>query len=416
MLTTDLARVRLNGNVVEPRFIGVSNGDLRKEARGLIELHKAHEGKSVGELEEALADHIGDSPRFLVQRGMSKLLMDKAKLVVHSATEPALIREVVFRLSAEKGPIGVSGSSRKAIIREAAESLKLTPDAVESSLYADLKSEERLESIENIDVTTLLHRYNMATAQTILLRAQSLHVELEGLSAKELRFLFRSLKFHRLMHRVIRKKGRTLLDLDGPLSMFNHTTRYGLGLALFLPNLCLFENWKLTAQLLWGKDRRTMTFHLDGTQGLKTEARMKGTWEGKEELHFRAAFRALKSPWTLRRSTRVITLSNNEVLIPDYELVHEDGRKALLDIVWYWRAKSIEKKLSQRNREAPKNLVTAIATRLKADRSAAAPESLGVYGFKGVIQPKALLSCADQVATREIKPLPSETKPAQTQS
>ena len=177
------------------------------------------------------------------------------------------------------------------------------------------------------------------------------------------------------------------------------TTRYGLGLALFLPNLCLFENWSLTAQLIWGKERKAMTFDLNSDQNLRSEAKEKGTWEGKEEQHFRASFRKLKSPWKLRRSTEILTLSNNEVLIPDYELVHEDGRKALLDIIWFWRSKSIEKKLEQRAKEAPDHLITALATRMKADRGQATVTDDSVYLFKGVINPKKLLEFAERIAS-----------------
>jgi len=400
VLTTDLVRVRLKGSCVEPRYVSTSNGDLRKETRGLIELHQAHQGQSIGALEEALAQHIGDSPRFLVQRGLSKLLMDKATIEVKAAAEPIKVRESVFRLAAQHGPVAPGHVDRLSILETAAKELGITSEEVEASLYADLRAHEQLQSIEDIEVTPLLHRYNMATAQAVLLRANQVRVELEGLKAKELRFLFRSLKFHRLMHRVTRKKDKTILELDGPLSLFNMTTRYGLGLALFLPSLCLFENWSLSAQLTWGKERKSMTFELSSDQDLRSEAKEKGTWEGKEEKHFRASFKALKSAWKLRRSTQVITLSNNEVLIPDYELVHEDGRKALLDIIWFWRSKSIEKKLEQRLNEAPSHLLTALATRLRADRGQASITDESVYLFKGVIHPKKLIDYAERIAVR----------------
>ena len=120
MLTTDLIRVRLRGSSVEPRYVSVSNGDLRKETKGLIELHKAHEGQSIGTLEEALAQHIGDSPRFLVQRGLSKLLMDKAIVEVKATVDPLKVREVVFKLCAEQGPVAPGHVDRLTILEAAA--------------------------------------------------------------------------------------------------------------------------------------------------------------------------------------------------------------------------------------------------------------------------------------------------------
>ena len=398
MLTSDLVRARVRSGVVEPRYVSPSNSDVRHETKGLIALHEAHVGASMGELEQAIGDHIGDSPRFMLQRGLSKLLLDRGKLEVVAPRDPGVVREAVFRWAAEKGPVAPGHGSRETIINAAAAELGLNAQDVDRALYADLKSSERLQSIETPEVSTLLHRYNLALAQAVLLRATRVRVELPQIPSKEARFLFRSLKFHRLMHRITRSKEGYRLELDGPLSLFKLTTRYGLGLALFLPTLCRFKGWKLSADVLWGKKREACEFILGADMELRSEVKEKGLWEGKEEKHFRAAFSAFDSPWKLRRCTQILTLPTNEVLIPDYTLTHQDGRTALLDILWFWRARDVERKLAQRLENGPGNLIVALATRLKADREDVALDDERVYPFKGVIVPKKLLEVADRVA------------------
>jgi predicted nuclease of restriction endonuclease-like RecB superfamily len=91
-------------------------------------------------------------------------------------------------------------------------------------------------------------------------------------------------KFHRLMHRAQRLENNRgwRLTLDGPLSLFRQTQRYGLQLALFLPALCHCPSWRLNAEVSWGKPRRLLGFQLDHTFGLSSPTRAKGIWESEE--------------------------------------------------------------------------------------------------------------------------------------
>ena len=63
------------------------------------------------------------------------------------------------------------------------------------------------------------------------------------------RHLFRSLKFHRLLHRIAKiPEGGYLVEIDGPASLFSSTTKYGLQLALVLPALRACDAWALDAE------------------------------------------------------------------------------------------------------------------------------------------------------------------------
>lgn len=398
LLTTDLVRARIRQGRLYPRLLDVEDATWVSRASTLRGLFLAHVGHSMGTLEEAISNLIGDETDFQVRRGLVKLLSDETTSEVQAPRPPSEIREALFHAAAEHWPI-TDEVSRARALSAAAEALDLSPDEVNRGLYADLKNHEVITEVKAPEVTALLHRYNLALVQAILLRAQRVTVTLPDPRPARARQLFRITKFHRLMHSAERLEGEGgwRLVLDGPASLFTATQKYGLQLALFLPALCHCERWSLSADLSWGPQKLDLRLELDHKSGLVTHTTERGTWESDEERHFRASFAKLKTPWKLRRSTRIVRLDGQGVLVPDYVLTHPDGRTALLELVWFWRRRSFEARMAQLQRSGPKNLVIAYATRMNTGREALG-ELSGVVGFKGVIQPKRIIEACERVA------------------
>ena len=71
------------------------------------------------------------------------------------------------------------------------------------------------------------------------------------------RRLFRSIKFHRLICDAEQTApGTTTLRLDGPLSLFSATQKYGMQLATFLPSLLHCKDFELRADVRGGRSGR----------------------------------------------------------------------------------------------------------------------------------------------------------------
>ena len=69
------------------------------------------------------------------------------------------------------------------------------------------------------------------------------------------------MKFHRLLCEIERTRPDShVLHLDGPLSLFSATQKYGLQLALFLPTVLLCKNFEVKADLRWGTQKKPKTF------------------------------------------------------------------------------------------------------------------------------------------------------------
>src|SRR5262249_31390786 len=185
---------------------------------------------------------------------------------------PDQVRDAVFVAAARQRQAALEEIgktfSRDTIIQAATGELKTDAEQVEASLFADLKTEQRLARFRDITPARPLERYTVALAQAVLLRATGVETTIRGETPARYRQLFRQIKFHRLICNIESVKETAYrLQLDGPLSLFSATQKYGLQLALFLPTLLLCKQFELTARLRWGAERKDKVFHLSAKDG-----------------------------------------------------------------------------------------------------------------------------------------------------
>src|SRR5204863_234995 len=83
-------------------------------------------------------------------------------------------------------------------------------------------------------------------------RSTGVQVTIRHEPPQRYRQLLRLVKFHRLVCDVEPLAGEAYcLRLDGPLSLFSATQKYGLQLALFLPAILQCKDFELRAELRW---------------------------------------------------------------------------------------------------------------------------------------------------------------------
>ncbi|MEO1272306.1 MAG: DUF790 family protein, partial [Myxococcota bacterium] len=211
---------------------------------------------------------------------------------------------------------------------------------------------------------------------------------------------------HELLMHSAQRMGRTTWELriDGPMSLFKSTQKYGLQMAMFLPALALCDGWEMEAGLSWGPERKPRTFTLSHDDGLISHYRDTGTWITEEQQHFEARFKALDSPWKLSRNARLIELNAKHVLIPDLVFRHAtDGRVAMLDIIGFWRKAWLQKRAQAIAEHGPPNLILAVSDRFRTGPDKKAldlGEKVNLYTFKGVILHKRILDLVEQVAVK----------------
>jgi uncharacterized protein len=366
MLPTNLVRVKFARNRVVPQFLDGSVESWRDVAAQILEVFRGQEGISRGELEEEIEEAIGNHPGQLVHQGLAKLLEDRCDFEVVSGHPPEELREQVFRLAAQQRAAG--SFNREAVLKSVAQELNSTPAVVEQGLFADLKSEQRLVKFEDTTVNRLVERYNVALAQAILMRSTGVEVTIRNEPPARFRQLFRASKFHRLVLEVEQvARGTTILRLDGPLSLFTATQKYGLQLALFLPWILQCKDFELRADVLWGAKRKPKDFVLTSADGLVSHLPDYASYSPPELTMFAELFRKRNPDWTIEEETEVIPLGKG-IWVPDYRLRYNlTGQTIYLEVLGYWRRSSAEKHLANLRKHAPGAFILAVSEQLKID-------------------------------------------------
>ncbi len=152
----------------------------------------------------------------------------------------------------------------------------------------------------------LIDRYNVGLAQAVLLRSVLVKVEVRNERPARYRQLFRRLKFHRLLYRVEGSmRDGYVFQIDGPLSLFSATTKYGLQVAHFLPALLHCSDFRLEAELRWGPKREPRSFLLEPRDGLVSHQADTGTYTPVELKAFVDRFRQVAPSWEISDCTDV---------------------------------------------------------------------------------------------------------------
>jgi hypothetical protein len=213
----------------------------------------------------------------------------------------------------------------------------------------------------------------------------------------EYKLLFRYLKLFQLMTYIEGDADHGFtITVDGPTSLFKPSTRYGLAIAKLIPALLHVTKWSLKATLQM-RDPYTGTyqtgrFSLQDNCGLITHYPPGKPYDSMLEESFAKRWDSLKTDWILEREVNLIPIPGS-VMIPDFRLIHPDGRDYLLEIVGYWRPEYLQKKFAQVRRAECDNLILAISERLNLEKAGVKVDNLPakVIWFKDKLSPKAVL-------------------------
>jgi predicted nuclease of restriction endonuclease-like RecB superfamily len=395
MLTGRLVRVRFVRDRIVPQYLDVSDPLWVETAERLLELFRAHQGKRRGELEEAVTEAFGEDPSQLVPQGLAKLLEDRSEFETVAGLPPEQLREAVFAAAARQRQRPADPAAlhphfdRAAVLQDVAGQLGLTPEVVAEGLFADLKSEQRLVTFKDLTADRLLRRYNVGLAQAVVLRATAVRVEVRGEPPRRLRQLLRRAKFHRLVCEALRqpKDKGFHLTLDGPLSLFTATQKYGLQLALFLPAVLPCQDFTLTADLLWGPERKPKKFVLTPPDGLTADGPDVGTYVPAEVAMFADLFRRKVDDWELTEEADLVPLGDGGFWVPDFRLVHKaSGGAVLLEILGFWRRSGVEKLLERLRQHVRTPFLLAVSKEFHVEEADLAGLPAAVHHFRSMPQ------------------------------
>jgi predicted nuclease of restriction endonuclease-like RecB superfamily len=395
MLTADLAQSWHRNGRTAPRYIDASDSRYLTDAEALINIFDEHMGKERSSLDAALEEYVGTGTDYKILRGLIKLLMDRCTFETATAVEPSEIRRALFLKAREFHPLGRNETARAEVLKEVAAALNCAPADLLAGLYADLPEQQRLIEFESLQARELLDLYNLAQAQALLYRCVEMRLWVKPQAPGNYRELFGAIKAYRLIHTI---KGSAAsgyeIRLDGPVSMFHRSQKYGIQMAVFLPALLLCANWRMRAEITLkpasGGGSASAFFELDSNQQqLRSHYVPAGAAENPVLEQLSESWAQFDSPWTLERSHRVIDLGES-AFVPDFVIRHADGAEFYLEVLGFWTPRYLQERLREFEHYEQKNFLLAAWDELRGSRDALTRIPPHVIVFKRKLEPVAV--------------------------
>lgn len=398
MLGPDLVRAQRRGDELKLKKFGAAERERAEElAADILALLSTMSGGSEEEVEEALArvDRLPEDEKLFA--GLSKLALDACDFGERTALEPRALRRELFerasRTRYEREDDQVF--ERSLVVEVVAEGFGITSSQLEASLFGDLKGAHELVRPPVLTASALLAAWEVAQIQGVLLRAERLRVEFLTHDPELLRALFRRLKFRQLLFELSVSEGHLVLLIDGPLSVLETSTRYGLALALLVPSLAEFPGVSLVAEVRWGKERRPLSFRakLDGlsvpgeaTSGLRPElAGLLGSQIFEE------------AGWACQVGERILNIPGVGVVVPDLTFCAKDGRVCHFELLGMHSREAVWRRVEWAERNTGERVVFAVSSRLRVSEEVLGAEhGASLYVFKGTLSPKKILGVLDR--------------------
>jgi predicted nuclease of restriction endonuclease-like RecB superfamily len=395
MLPPELTRTRKReGKLSLSALSAAERARATELCEALLAVTRASLGQTREELEASWAAVPASAKERKLLLGLTHLVEARAEFAAPRSAEPELVRRSVFLRAAARRAALEPGEhlERSQIITEVAAEMALSAEELDASLYADLRGAERLAACPVTNARALVEEYELLQVQSVLLRAVRIEAEVRSARPDAYRELFRKLKFRQLLHRIepLGSAGYRL-EIDGPMSLFGATTKYGLELALSLPALLSCGQLRLKAELRWGKRREKLTFEqtyaelasADENAGVRSDVS-----ELLETLQSASAWRA-------RLSDELIDLTElgGGVLVPDLELTRAaGGERVLVEVLGFWSRDAVFRRIEAAERGLGARVLFVVSSRLRVSEALLDDvEAASLYVYKGKINAQALL-------------------------
>jgi predicted nuclease of restriction endonuclease-like RecB superfamily len=244
--------------------------------------------------------------------------------------------------------------------------------------------------------------------QAVLLCSVRVVAEVRCANAEQYRSLFQKLKFRQLLFQMAALDGGGYrIEIDGPYSLFESVTKYGLELALLLPALESCDSVKLNADLRWGKKREKLSFALELTPSAGSEPS-----PPRDEIQALLQAFAQNGTWRAEPAGLVLDLPGIGLCVPDLCFTHQvTGEQVLCEVLGFWNRDAVWRRIELVEKGLTTKIVFVVSARLRVSEEVLdGAESAALYVYKGTINPKALARKLTELCEKKPAPRRSARK------
>lgn len=339
MLTKDhLLYKRKKGSVI-PSFLDPGNVAIQDKANLLVDLFDECQNKSQSEIKDEVSECLDQYDA--VSSAFEKLLLDRCEF--ESPDESISEKRWDLILLAERLREEKIFSSLEDYRAAISEHSNQTLNEISTSLYSDLPECRKLIAYKKITAEDLIHRYNCAQIQGLLIYSKKVLIIFDNISNSDKRSLFRRLKFHQLLVEV--KKNEPLeVELSGPLSLFDNGQKYGIKLANFFPYLLHLNSFKLISKVLLKQGE--FELEIDQTCGIKSHYRYSGAYIPEEFEHVVRSFNSKVDGMEMSVGDDFLNIGRQSYCFPDFSVSGKKLTKPIyIEIFHKWHKSQIKNRV-----------------------------------------------------------------------
>ena len=376
MLPSELLRTKISKGKMIPLFCttNLGNGtDYELANKLIVFFSSAQENKQCkGNLQKKI-DILESEYDYKLVRAFVTLLERRSVFdqphISSTNAAPTLIRQKLFEESS-KQCLALSDSQRQEIIQKIADQMHVTSEDIQTIMWNDKDENLVLTQFDVINPKDLILWYNLSLFQTLLFKCIKMEFYVKG--GLYWKRVLRDVKKYGLMYNLeyysednIAKDdgnvGAIKCVLEGPLSMFKMTDRYGTSMAKLLPSIVGTPIWEITGSIVRQTD--------DGKKIYPFELSSKNTheflrvivdsqyqnnndyvYDSSTEAVFAKRFHQYfdqndKFGWKIYREPDPL-IADGKAMIPDF-LFERFGRRVYLEIVGFWTKEYLERKASK---------------------------------------------------------------------
>ena len=368
MLTKDLLQYKTKKGQILPQFVNPADNQLLAIAEQLIAVFEASPDTPRATLLESSKQIIDSTPEApIVKRGLEKLLLDRTEFDTAPNEELIAFRHKLFtetsRLLSEKQFQDYAAYERE-VSRIMADESPTEETALRAKLYADLPSCQPVLTFNTLSAERLLHRYNAAQVQGLLLHCNTLTLKLADSMTAELRQLFKYLRFNQLLSTIRKEAELYHITVDGPLNLFYKTKRYGMNLANFFVAVLHQPKWELAAEIQF-RNKQHYLLSLDESCGIKPISQQFLAYIPEDIQLFQAMLQNKTDDWQIRPGSQFLPLAGDFYCFPDYQLVHKSGVETAIELFHPWHQGHLIARLNTLAEQKDVSLILGVSKELE---------------------------------------------------
>jgi predicted nuclease of restriction endonuclease-like RecB superfamily len=410
MLPLELLRTKITskGQRITPLFCLASADNLLIAQKLITEFESSYNQKETkGDLQKRLFLYENSYSDFKLIRGLIALLerrcvfkinqffssdYEKNKFFSTQIPSSFSLRKILFEESSRRG-LPIDHTKRDKIFQYVASKLGIETNYLEKLMWLDQEDYLILERFSSIEPIHLLGLYNLSILQTLLFNSVNFEFTIRG--GTNWKQVLRTIKRFGLMYNLQKTQNNSdnkfpkeiqsnqieqniadgddfksyfndsiICSIDGPLSIFKLTNKYGILIAKVIPKIISASKWSIKASIIKNSlsGRKLYDFDLSSDSEVhffnsindrfyndypfEDSNSINLNFDSFVETKFAMQFEKFHTGWKLVREPDPLILPGGRAFIADF-LFERYDKKIYFEIIGFWTVQYLERKFKK---------------------------------------------------------------------